>query len=127
MIKISDALGSLDFLPCSNNNGCSTILSITATMKISLQQSIALLFLICLAVPVAASIHLPLTRRGGRFVGNSPANLTHLAAILAEVEARYAQTYRAPDENHLVRRWSTTVGAVDDEHLLQATGRDGAW
>ena len=74
-----------------------------------------------------ASIHLPLSRRGGRFVTAAPANLAELAEALAQVEGRYAHTYRSPEHNRLVRRWSLTENVVDDEHLLQATGRTGAW
>ena len=75
----------------------------------------------------AASISLPLARRGGRFVGNSPANLTQLALALSEVEDRYLKTYRVAEDNQLVRRWVSSNGAIDDEHLTESLSREGAW
>jgi hypothetical protein len=74
-----------------------------------------------------ATIHLPMSRRAGRFVNNSPANLTQLVNVLAESEDRYARTQRLPVDNHLERSWSAIDGAVDDEHLVGSTGQDGAW
>lgn len=74
-----------------------------------------------------AALHLPLTRRGGRFVGSSSANLTFLANLLADVEERYAQTQRTSSKNHLERTWTPRSGAVDDEHLVGRAGHEGAW
>jgi hypothetical protein len=96
-------------------------------MTVYFQQRVLLFILTYFVALTAASINIPLHRRGGRFVSNSPANLTRLANILAEVENKYAQSYRAAADNQLVRRWSPVEDAVDDEHLMDCLNREGAW
>jgi hypothetical protein len=90
-------------------------------------------FMILLAFIVVATaqdtaVHLRLHRRGHRFAGHGPANLTYLAEVLAEVELRYAKAERIVEGNRLGHQWkSRNVGTTADEDLINAVGHDGRW
>ncbi|ETN43530.1 uncharacterized protein HMPREF1541_02689 [Cyphellophora europaea CBS 101466] len=86
-----------------------------------------LILLSCLPTICAASIHLPLSRRGGRFANHEPAKLDLLANTLTRVEKKYTHTHRKPEHNHLVRKWSSGHHVIDDDYLFTAPGHDGAW
>ena len=82
----------------------------------------------CTAAFISPGIHLPLFRRGGRFSHHEPANLTHLAQILHNVEAKYARSYRAVEGNRLVRRWREhEVRDENDPEVIDVAGREGQW
>jgi hypothetical protein len=77
------------------------------------------------ALPVA---HLALSRRGGAAAHQSPANLTHLAQILQDVERRYTRVKREVKGNKLVRKWKArSTGTAADGQLLGEPGQDGRW
>lgn len=81
-----------------------------------------------LAHSISPGIHLPLFRRGGRFSRHEPANLTHLAEILASVEAKYARSYRAVEGNRLVRRWRESLEKDENNpEVIDVVGRHGQW
>ena len=74
------------------------------------------------------AVHLRLHRRGHRFAGHDPANLTYLAEVLAEVELRYAKAERIVEGNRLGHQWkSRNVGTTADEELINAVGHGGRW
>jgi hypothetical protein len=89
--------------------------------------------MILLAFTLATSaqdpaVHMRLHRRGHRFAGHDPANLTYLAEVLAEVELRYAKAERIVEGNRLGHQWkSRNVGTTADEDLTNAVGHDGRW
>lgn len=81
-----------------------------------------------LADSISPGIHLPLFRRRGRFSRHEPANLTYLAEILSSVEAKYARSYRAVEDNRLVRRWRESLEKDEnDPEVIDVVGHDGRW
>lgn len=75
-------------------------------------------------------IHLPLYRRGGRFLRRDAANLTYLGEIMHQVEARYSRTHRQIEGNHLVRQWRVKEQEAEDENdenLIDVAGYDNRW
>jgi hypothetical protein len=73
-------------------------------------------------------IHLPIFRRGGRFSHHAPANLTYLSQVLADIEARYARSYRAVEGNQLVRKWRKNEELDEnDPQLVAVAGQRGRW
>ena len=95
----------------------------------------ALLSILILAIATLASspntnsvAHFTLGRRGGRLAEHEAANLTRLAALLRETEAKYSRTIREVKGNKLSRRWkSRTVGSTVDHELVNAPGQPGRW
>ena len=82
----------------------------------------------CVAQSTTPGIHLPLYRRGGRSSYHEAANLTNLAQILHNVEAKYARSYRTVEGNRLVRRWHESVTRDEnDPEVIDVAGRDGQW
>jgi hypothetical protein len=72
--------------------------------------------------------HLTIHRRGGAVARREPANLTHLAKLLQDVEKRYSRVKREVKGNKLVRRWrARNTGTTEDEHLLDEPGQEGSW
>lgn len=90
----------------------------------------AFIILLCSQVyqPVRCfKIHLPLSRRNGRFARHQTANLTFLSETLAQAESRYASTYRDVEDNRLVRRWQARDDFLDEDALLWHMEQRGPW
>ncbi|KIW14627.1 hypothetical protein PV08_07411 [Exophiala spinifera] len=88
----------------------------------------AVLLIICLTESGYGALHLPLYRRGGRLSRHETANLTRLAAIVSEVEARYARCQREVGNNRVVRRWRPYEGKDEnDPQLIDVAGHQDRW
>jgi len=74
----------------------------------------------------APAIHLPIYRRGGRFVHHELANITSLATVVSQIEKRYASTYTDLDGNRIVRRWHDGP-LYEDRYMLDRAGTEGVW
>ncbi|KIW25698.1 uncharacterized protein PV07_08859 [Cladophialophora immunda] len=76
----------------------------------------------------SSAVHLPLHRRGGRFSYHESANLTYLASVVQDVEAKYARSYRAIEGNRLVRKWHAS-GCKDenDPDVIDVVGGPNRW
>ena len=87
-----------------------------------------ILFAVCSAKSPSFGIHLPLFRRGGRFSHHELANLTYLTNVLADIEVKYARSYRAVEGNRLVRRWRDSKSRDEnDPEVIEVAGREGRW
>ena len=78
-------------------------------------------------VACRADIHIPLSRRGGRFARHESANLTLLSKIIERAEQRYAGTAREVEHNRLVRKWRAGEDGLDDDALLSQLASSGPW
>lgn len=77
-----------------------------------------------------SALHLPITRRGGRFSNTDVANLTYLLEELTSIESRYSATRRVIKGNRVVRKPKPVkIGADGDggEGLLGSIGKPGGW
>lgn len=85
---------------------------------------------LCFTTASGHGVHLPLYRRGGRFLRREAANLTYLGEIMHQVEARYSRTHRQVEGNHLVRQWRVKEQEAEDENdenLIDVAGYDNRW
>lgn len=89
--------------------------------------AILILHLVLMTRAEDLNIHIPLSRRGGRFARHQDVNLTQLQDILTSVESRYAGTHRIVENNRLSRRWVPSDDLLDEDTLLKQTEHRGPW
>ena len=81
-----------------------------------------------LSQPPQDLLYLVLRRRGGPLASRAATNLTSLATLVMQTEARYGRTSRVVDGNKLGRRWkSWTSGTAVDQDLVSEPGHPGRW